>query len=410
MGDEGTSGQHKSATGRLLSIDALRGFDMFWIAGGEGIVEAGAHWTSWEHKDRVAEQWQHVDWAGFRFYDLIFPLFLFLVGVVLPFSLGKLRQQGQPAKAIYGRVFRRTLLLFFLGLLFNHFMRFDFSNLRVTGVLQRIALCYLFAALIMLNTRIWGQVLAILALLLGYWALLAYVPAPESGITGDYSKQTNLAGYIDRHYLPGRIIDKYYGYGDNEGILSTVPSIATALLGVLAGHWLLSNRSQTKKVLGLVAAGVFCLAGGYAWSGGDFWGHAPALPERYQFPIIKNIWTSSFVLFAGGWSFLLLALFYWVIDVLGFRKWAFFFAVIGANAILIYIAKECVDFDKLADYFLSGVIKYSGSWLDALANRFFPWLVDNSHSLEPVVRAIAIVAVAWVCLWFLYRRKIFLRV
>src|SRR5713101_484641 len=145
----------KAAGGRMLSIDALRGFDMFWIIGGEDIVKAWAAWTNWPIKDQITEQWEHVEWEGFHFYDLIYPLFLFLVGVVLPFSLGKLREKGEPESAIYGRVFRRTLFLFFLGLLFNHFMQFKFAEFRVAGVLQRIALCYCFAALIMLNTRIW---------------------------------------------------------------------------------------------------------------------------------------------------------------------------------------------------------------------------------------------------------------
>jgi predicted acyltransferase len=383
--------ESKSATGRLLSIDALRGFDMFWIVGGEEIIHAWAKWSTWPHKDRVAEQWHHVEWEGFRFYDLIFPLFLFLVGVVLPFSIGKMREKGAPARSIYGRVLRRTLLLFALGLIYYGFMKFDFENTRYVGVLQRIAVCYGIAAVIMLLTRVWQQVLITLAIIVGYWALLAYVPSPESGKPGDFSKETNLSGYIDRHYLPGKIFKSYYGYGDNEGLLSTIPAVATAMLGVLAGHWLRSNQRRYAKALGLLVAGAVCLAGGYVWGGCDWGGRIPTLPQQYQFPIIKNIWTSSFVLVAGGWSLLLLGLFYWIIDVLEFRAWAFFFAVIGANAILIYVARACIDFHKIADFFLAGVIRHSGS-------------------LQDVTAAIAVVAVQWVFLYFLYRNKIFLRV
>src|SRR5262249_28067297 len=151
---------------------------------------------------------------------------------------------------------------------------------------------------------------ATLAILVGYWALLAFVPAPETSKPADFSKPTNLSGYVDRHWLPGKIKKAYYEFGDNEGLLSTIPAVGTALLGVLAGHWLRSRRSQAQKVIGLIVAGAVCVGAGYCW--------AYVAPPPYQFPIIKNIWTSSFVLFAGGWSLLLLALFYWIIDVLHF--------------------------------------------------------------------------------------------
>ena len=174
-------------------------------------------------------------------------------------------------------------------------------------------------------------------LLLGYWALLAFVPAPGSA-AGDYSLRGNLAGYVDSHYLPGKILEPYYGYGDNEGLLSTIPAVATALLGVLAGPLAAFGPARARKALGLAAAGAVCLLLGWAWGP---W-----------FPIIKNLWTSSFVLFAGGWSLLLLALFYGVIDVLGFRAWAFFFVVIGANAITIYLLPQVIDFEKVGQLFL----------------------------------------------------------
>lgn len=384
MGRADTSGAGAAGSGRIISIDALRGFDMFWIIGGDVLFKRLARAGDWAVRRQVEQQLDHVPWEGFHFYDLIFPLFLFVVGAVLPFSLGKLRERGEPAAALYGRVVRRTIFLFVLGLLFNNilqkdftrFARFDVSDLRVLGVLQRIALCYFFAAVIVLTTRVPGQVIALAALLLGYWALLALVPAPGFA-AGDYSPHGNLAGYVDRTWLPGKILRDFYGYGDNEGILSTVPAVGTALLGVLAGQWLRGRRGPWAKVLGLAAAGGVCLAAGYAW--GEL------------FPVIKNIWTSSFVLVAGGWSLLLLALFYAVIDVLGFRAWAFFFVVIGANAITIYFGQRVVDFRHIAEFFFGGTAALSGAY-------------------APVVFAAGEVAVKWLLLWFLHRKQIFLRV
>jgi predicted acyltransferase len=364
------------ASPRLLSIDALRGFDMFWIIGGEEIAVALARWADWPFKDEVERQLQHAPWEGFRFYDLIFPLFLFVVGAVLPFSLASHRQKGESALRIYGRILRRTVLLFALGLLYNGLLKLDFENLRIAGVLQRIAICYGVAALIVVHVGWRGQAVAATTLLLGYWALLAFVPAPGSA-PGDYTKEGNLPGYVDRTFLPGKIYDEYYGYGDNEGLLSTLPAVATALIGALAGQWLRADARAGRKVLGLLLAGVTCLAVGYGWG--------------LVFPIIKNLWTSSFVLLAGGWSLLLLALFYGIIDALGFRHWAFFFVVIGSNAIVIYILPKFVDFRFTADALFGGLIQHMGSF-------------------APVAVHLSVLAVEWLLLLFLFRKKLFLRV
>lgn len=364
----------RKPSNRLLSIDALRGFDMFWIVGGDALVREVAERSHTRAGAVVAEHLEHVEWRGFRFYDLIFPLFLFVVGAVLPFSLGKITREGRAAA--YRRIARRTALLFLLGLLCNGLLQFDWANLRVAGVLQRIAIGYGLAAVIFLNTRVRGQLLAVAALLLGYWALMANV-APPGGRAGDYSIEGNLGGWVDRHYMPGKIYPAYYGFGDNEGLLSTIPAVATALLGVLAGQALRSSSGPWRKVGVLVVAGAACLGLGVLWSG--------------RFPIIKNLWTSTFVLVAGGLSFWLLALFYAIVDVLGFKKTAFFFVVIGANAITIYVAPRIVDFDRISRFFLGGVIRLSGDW-------------------GPVVRAAGVLAAEWLLLLFLYRRKIFLRV
>jgi predicted acyltransferase len=364
------------ASSRLISIDALRGFDMFWIIGGEEVVRNLAQATNWRYADFVETQLEHVEWAGFHFYDLIFPLFLFVVGAVLPFSLGSHQQKGQSMPRIHWRIVRRTALLFALGLIYNNVLRFDFENLRIAGVLQRIAICYGIAAFVVLHTGWRGQAGVIAALLLGYWALLALVVAPGFE-RGDFSPEGNLPGFIDRTYLPGKIYEAYYGYGDNEGLLSTFPAVATALMGALAGLWLRSERSAIRKVLGLLAAGGACLAVGYGWGN--------------LFPIIKNLWTSSFVLVAGGWSLLLLAFFYGVIDGLGFRWWAFFFVVIGSNAILAYMAEKFVNFHYTSEFLFSGAARYADAY-------------------GPVILASGVVLLKWLVLLYLYRKKLFLRV
>lgn len=388
---------------RLRSFDALRGFDMFWIIGGDGLFRAVGAWYYGTEKNWMTEQLKHVDWEGFRFYDLIFPLFLFLVGAVIPFSLASLRRRGATDGAIYGRIARRVLLLFVLGLLANGALQLNWlvradggwttdvnGKLRITGVLQRIAICYGIAAVISLHTDWRGQLLAVVVILLGYWALLTWLPNPETGVAGDLTKENSVAGYVDRHYLPGRIMKEYYGYGDNEGLLSTIPAVATALLGVLAGQWLRTAAAPSRKTLGLAVAGAACLAVGETWGGrlpgvGETWPGAPF------FPVIKNLWTSSYVLVAGGWSLLLLALFYGVIDGLKWQAWAFPLVVIGVNAITVYVGQRFIGFDKMSDFFLGGLIREAGT-------------------LGPAVRAAGILLFEWVFLYWLYRQRLFLRV
>ncbi len=374
MTNDQSTDQPVKPTDRVLSIDALRGFDMFWIIGGDAVArylftrDDPATWPN-----RVAEQFEHVAWEGFRFYDLIFPLFIFLVGCVLPYSLRKYADQP---RAVYGRIIRRGLLLVALGFVANGVLQFDFANMRYAHVLQRIGIGYVFAALLYLHTTWRGQAIAAAAILLGYWAILAFIPAP-GGVAGDYSMEGNLAGYLDRTYLPGIILEKYYGFGDNEGFLSTLPAIATAILGVLTGTLLQSSLGQWRKVICMTAAGLASLAIGYVWG--------------ETFPIIKNLWTSSFVMVTTGWSLLLLALFYTVIDVLKFQKLAFFWVVIGMNAITIYVGQRFIDFDDMSEYFFGGVASLS-----------------TNHGI--LVLLIGMLAIKWWFLHFLFRHRIFLRV
>jgi predicted acyltransferase len=359
---------------RVASIDALRGFDMFWITGGEEIIHALHKMSPGPTTSLLNVEFQHVPWAGFHFYDLIFPLFLFVVGVVLPFSLSKHLEAGQQRGQVYRRVFRRLVVLFVLGLVYNGLLDFNFHDLRIAGVLQRIALCYFFAALIVMNTNIRGQIAFFAGILIVYWLAMKLIPVPGAG-SGVITPDGNLASFIDRHLLPRPYC--CFAQGDNEGILSTIPAIATTLMGVLAGQWLRTKNSPNRKTLGLVAAGVASLLVGYLWS--------------FNFPMIKNIWTSTFVLFAGGWSLLLLALFYWIIDVKGYRRWAFFFTIIGVNAITIYLAAHLFDFGIITTIFVHGFIHKMG------------WI-------EPLFWAVSVIMTQWLFLYFLYRKKIFLKV
>ncbi len=365
---------------RLVSIDALRGFDMFWIIGGDDLAKALCKWWGTPAAHTFADQFEHVEWEGFRFYDLIFPLFLFLVGVVIPFSLSKYQSGTHPKAHALGRLARRVAFLYLLGLIYSGLLQFNFP-MRMTGVLPRIAACYGIASVIYLFSRARTQLFLIAAILLGYWAVLMFVPAPETGKAGDLAKETNLAGYVDRHYLPGKIFQSYYGYGDNEGLLSTIPAVATALLGVLAGQLLMSRYSPWAKVLALLSAGGACLGAGTAWG--------------LQFPVIKILWTSSYVLIVGGWSLILLGLFYAIIDVLRVRFWSWFLVVIGVNAITIYMASRIIPFDNMARFFFGGLAR--------LSNQHY------AHS-GPVILAAGVLLLEWLFLLHLYRRRIFLRV
>ena len=359
---------------RLVSIDALRGFDMFWIAGGEEIFHsldrvAGSPLTHLFHS-----QLQHVAWEGFRFYDLIFPLFLFIVGMVLPFSLTRRLERGESRGALYRHLAVRLGLLFLLGLVHNGLLDFNLHELRIPGVLQRIAICYFVAGLVVMNSSVRGQVITAGAILFSYWAILALIPVPGFG-AGVITPEGNLAGFLDRTLIPQPFC--CYQFGDNEGILSTLPAVATTLLGAMAGHWLRSGQSPQRKAGGLALAGLACLVLGNLWGLG--------------FPIIKNIWTSSYVLVAAGWSLLLVALFYWIIDVRGWRRWAFFFTVIGTNPILIYVLRSQFDLAHVTRVFVRGFI-------------------NNFGAYTPVVMDFCVMMTGWLLLYFLFRKKIFLKV
>ena len=370
---------------RAVSVDALRGFAMFWILGGDALAGALKEMSSGKDEmlaaagTLVGAQLEHVPWEGVRFYDLILPTFIFVVGVSIVFSLTRLVAYEGRAAA-HARVVRRSVLLFVLGLIYYGGASHEWPEIRLLGVLPRIALCYLFASLLFLNLGLRGLTVAFVSLLVGYWALMTFVPVPGIG-AGSFERGANLANWVDSQFLPGA---KWEGTWDPEGLLSTLPAIATCLLGVFAGLLLRDPRLDPKqKAVWLIGAGVVMMAAGFLWG--------------LQFPVIKQIWTSSFVLVAGGFSAILLGAFHYLADVRGQRKWSTIFIWIGANAITLYFIDNVVNFEWFAPRLVGGDISnLLDQHLTQGAGRF--------------VSAVVALLLAIVLARFLYRRGIFLRV
>lgn len=324
---------------RILSVDALRGFDMFWIIGGGGLVKGLQKLGDNAVIRAATNQLQHREWAGCVFYDLIFPLFVFLVGVSIVFSLSRIRERGG-TRAAYWRIFRRFLLMFLLGVFYYGGIARGVEGIRIMGVLQRLAICYFFTALLFWHLDTKKLAAVCVGLLVAYWILLSFVPVPGLGRTS-FAVGENWANYFDRQYLPLRKND---GDWDPEGILSTFPAVASCLLGVFAGL-LIKSRDipPARKGWYLLGAGAACLIVGYLWG--------------LQFPVIKKIWTSSYVLVAGGYSYVLLGLFYQVVDVWKLRFWTPPFLWIGSNALAIYMARNMVEFNDLATRLAGGPVQ-----------------------------------------------------
>lgn len=371
--------ENKPEVKRLLSLDALRGFDMFWIMGGEAIFIALASLTGWPILQWWGSQLEHVAWNGFHFYDMIFPLFLFIAGISFPFSLAKRYHGSENRKALYIHVIKRGLILVLLGIIYNNAIRFDFANLRYGSVLGRIGLAWMFAALIFMNTKKVGiRLVWFWGLLFFYWFALLLFPAHDLGAHDPFSMEGSLTGFIDRLLMPGKL---YLTIHDPEGIFSTIPAISTALMGMLTGQFVMSSKDADKpmkKVLYLALVAIAFMILGKVWN--------------LVFPINKNLWTSSFVCFVGGLSLLLFTIFYTVIDVWGFKKWTTFFVVIGMNSITIYLAHRVIDFQYAAKFLFGGLIElFPASW-------------------APFLGATAYTAAGWIFLYFLYKKKIFLKV
>ena len=370
--------------GRLLALDVFRGLTIAAMV----LVNNPGNWAA------VYAPLLHAAWDGWTPTDLVFPFFVFIVGVAIPlaFERRKAAAQGEGRQRdLYLKITRRTGIIFGLGLWLN---AFPFSgawlaHLRIPGVLQRIALCYGFAALIYLKARVKTQVWITAALLLGYWAVMKLIAAPGYA-RGDLTMEGNLASWVDRTLLGGHTYKPLY---DPEGSLSTVPAIATAMLGVLAGQWLRQRRDAFERVAGLFVAGALCVIGGFVWN--------------WCFPINKALWTSSYVLFTGGLALQLLALCYWAVDLRGYRRWAKPFAVFGVNALALYVLSG-----MLADVF--SVVP--ATKLDETEGNLKTWIYERLFEswLSPINASLAFalsyVVFWWLLMWVLYRRRIFIRV
>lgn len=361
---------------RLASLDALRGFDMFWIIGGEFIFHNMAKATGAPFWVFLSGQFTHPDWNGFHIYDLIFPLFLFLAGASVPFSIGQALENGAAKKTLMLRVVKRGVILVLLGWFCNNGLRIQpVADMRFCSVLGRIGIAYSIACIIWLYAGHRAQYIWFASLLIGYWLLLKLTSAPGF-LPGDLTMPGNFASYTDRLLIPGKL---YLGIHDPEGLCATIPAVSTGLLGIFAGMRLKSEiYSPQKRVVHLATAGVVSLLLAQIWN--------------LDFPINKNLWTSSFVLHTGGLSLLLLALFYYLIDVRGYVRWAFLFRIIGVNSILIYISSRFINWPYLN-------------------NALFQWAGQLAGvTYSPVVMSVGFLAVKLLVLYFLYRKKIFLRV
>jgi predicted acyltransferase len=424
-------------TQRLVSLDVLRGFDMFWILGADAFVGALNRLSHSRITGFLADQLDHAEWEGFRFYDLIFPLFVFIMGVSTVFSLTKIiAQEGRVAAT--KRVLLRGVLLFLIGIIYSQGFTNPWPDMRLMGVLNRIALCYLFGGLLF----IWFNPRALIgfaaAILIGYWTMLNYLPirdikleksnlatlAETAGdtklaaqfraagnaspvnpsatnnspvwiatqrmysettnlVTGKFEMGYNVVNHFDFEHLPAR---KYDIFWDPEGLLSTIPAIATGLFGIFAGLFIRHQSvPNTNKAIWLLGIGALSVATGFLWG--------------TQFPVIKKLWTSSYVLVAGGYSAMLLGAFYWIVDVKQWRGWCGPFLWIGMNPITLYLASNFMGgggFQKLATRICGGSVKF---FLNAhIATGFGDVVVC-------VVGVLLFIGFAR----FLYQRKIFLR-
>jgi len=351
---------------------------MFWIIGGYYIFQGlGKALNNAWYNEYIIPQLHHPDWIGFTAWDMIMPLFLFIVGAAMPFAFAK-RLARQSKSRLYLHIIIRTIILFILGMIAQgHLLEYDLEKLHLfSNTLQAIAAGYLIASILFLQLRLRWQIVVTVGLLLLFWGLMALVPVPGHGAVL-LNPEANLALYID-HTLLGKFQDgTTYTW-----ILSCLTFPCTVMLGVWAGMLLKSHKSKAKKFLLLVALGAGSLVLGWVW--GNYLG-------SLTFPIIKHIWSSSMVLVAGGYSFLLLALFYLIIDVCRLWRWSYVFIVIGMNAIFVYMATHLWNFRNLAGVFVNGLPPWTGVWQD-------------------FTQAMAGFALVWLILLYLYRKKTFIKI
>ena len=356
---------------RLVSLDVFRGITI----AGMVLVNNPGTWSS------IYWPLEHAEWNGWTPTDLVFPFFLFIVGVSITLAFARRVEEGSVKRDLYLKVIKRTAIIFGLGLFLNGFPYFQLGTIRIAGVLQRIAICYLIASLIFLTTKVRTQLLIAIALLIVYCLVMTRFAAPGYA-PGDLTKEGSIASFVDRVVLGPHIWKQGKVY-DPEGLLSTFPAVATTLFGILTGHWLRSERPRVEKVVGMFVAGAVCVVLGWAWN--PF------------FPINKSLWTSSYVLFTAGLALQFLALCYWLIDIKGYRRWAWPFEVFGVNALALFVGTGLM-------VKLMGLFKVQG-WI--FRNAFLSWAAPINASLA---YAIAFILLWLFLMWLLYRKNVIIKV
>ena len=365
----------QSHSERLMSLDALRGFDMLFIMGLTPVVAGLCNAFGFGDGCWLARQMHHVEWHGFAQHDTIFPLFLFIAGVAFPFSCAKMHEKGWSVSRICGKIVWRAFVLVMLGMVYNGLFNKGFGEVRWASVLGRIGIAWAFAALLYLAFSLRTRVMVAVGVLVGYWAAMRYAIVPGAPTGADpWSVEWNFAAYVDKLLLPNAT------KGDPEGLMSTLPAIVTAMLGMFTGEFVRwkGRFGGGAKTLVMLAAAAILLAAGLVWSN---W-----------MPVNKKLWTSTFVLVAGAYSLALFSVFYWIVDVKMLWRWTFFLRVVGMNAITVYLLQRIVDFNSVSKFFVGGVA-------GLLPSAWAGVLVAFGHLI-----------VCWLVLWFLYRKNVFLKV
>ena len=365
----------RTPTQRLVSLDVLRGITIV------GMIVVNTPGT-WEH---VYPPLRHAEWHGLTPTDLVFPFFLLMVGISITLALGKRVEQGIPLGNIASKIIKRSLIIFALGLFLALFPDFDFSELRVVGVLPRIAIVYLVCSLLFLQLS-WRAIAGLSAfVLIAYWFVMVLLPVPGVG-PANLEPGTNLAAWLDNLLVPGRL---YRGTWDPEGFLSTFPAIVSGLSGVLIGYWLRTSRRVEEKIIGMMVAGVLACMVGYLW--------------HQVFPVNKNLWTSSYVLVSSGMALLLLGTLYWFLDVQHYRRWTPFFVAFGMNAITAYVLHGVL----IATFH----IPLNGAG-ETLRGASYQGLVQLGlgASLASFVWALLYLLLCFVPIWVMYRRGVIVKI
>ena len=361
------------SAGRIVSVDALRGFDMFWIMGGEIIFKSLDTIFHSPATRFIATQLDHVEWFGFRFYDIIMPLFVLLAGVSIPFAFGRRLGTNPSRAALWPHIFRRALILWILGMAVQgNLLSYDFGAFKFySNTLQSIAAGYLIASVLVLYLNVRKQVMGTLVLMLIYWVILAFIPVPGVG-AGVYTPEGNFAIYFDK-----AVFGRFQDGTTYSWIVSSLNFGATAMLGVFAGYILKSGWPGMRKVGILLLLGIGLILVSKVWD--------------LVHPIVKHIWTGSFVLFSGGLCFVLLAVFYLLIDEMKWQRWSKPFIIIGSNSIVAYTAWHLFDFGQVSDVFTRGFEASAGDWYG-------------------LIRSVGAFLVIFLILRYMYRNRIFVKV